>query len=42
MSYDLFFTSRRKLQRDEVHGWLGQQPNAFPTPDRVGFENDVT
>ncbi|MFT3710775.1 MAG: hypothetical protein QM817_24385 [Archangium sp.] len=42
MSYDLFFSSKRDVSRDEIHGWLSKQPHAFPSDDRVGFENEVT
>jgi hypothetical protein len=42
MSYDLSFASKRPLSRADVHGWLSKQPHAFPSDDRVGFENEVT
>lgn len=44
MSYDLYFSSKKKLSREDVFGWLSEQANAFPSDagDRVGFENEVT
>lgn len=42
VSYDLSFRATHPLSRTEVFDWLAEQPYAFASPERIGFENEAT